>query len=217
MNLIEAITSLDPARDDHWTDTGLPRLSALKKITGNDNLTRAEVSAAAPDIKRELVGGVMDVLDEVFGDADEGGTEEEEPTPSSVLDKPLGELLRNYELSQRALAELNEKELQMRADLKALQEQLDQVAAQAEVVERAVERHKRLLPSDQTQAGIRAYLQRQAEVREERARRRQVFLEQGVSASEVAAELRGTAPIDAAMQARRQGRGTTRPTMPVRR
>lgn len=43
--LAEAVASLDNANDEHWTEAGKPSLDVLKKITGNNDLKRAEVDA----------------------------------------------------------------------------------------------------------------------------------------------------------------------------
>lgn len=48
-----ALHDLDPARDDDWTEGGLPSLSRMKELTGNRELTRAEVSEAEPGYTRD--------------------------------------------------------------------------------------------------------------------------------------------------------------------
>ena len=46
-----AVEGLDPANDDHWTSAGLPDVSAVKAQLGAD-VTRAQITEAAPDAKR---------------------------------------------------------------------------------------------------------------------------------------------------------------------
>lgn len=52
MNLIEAIESLDPSDDAHWTKDGRPDLNVLKELTGGA-VKRADVDAAKPGFTRE--------------------------------------------------------------------------------------------------------------------------------------------------------------------
>jgi hypothetical protein len=49
--LKQALKLLDPQNDEHWTAGGLPRVEALEQLTGTQ-LSRADVEAAAPDLKR---------------------------------------------------------------------------------------------------------------------------------------------------------------------
>lgn len=52
--IIEALKGLDPENDDHWTDEGKPKISALEVLLGRTDLTRAEVSGADPNFSREV-------------------------------------------------------------------------------------------------------------------------------------------------------------------
>jgi hypothetical protein len=49
--LKQALKTLDPANDEHWTSGGLPRMETLEALVGKE-LTRADVEEAAPDLKR---------------------------------------------------------------------------------------------------------------------------------------------------------------------
>lgn len=51
MQLIEALKALDPDNNEHWTQEGLPVVAEVAKLTGV-NVTRAEVTAAAPHFNR---------------------------------------------------------------------------------------------------------------------------------------------------------------------
>lgn len=55
MNLLEAIQSLDPANDEHWTGQGLPRIDVLAKLADMPFLKRGEVEAFAPGYRREQI------------------------------------------------------------------------------------------------------------------------------------------------------------------
>lgn len=49
--LKQALKTLDPKNDEHWTAGGLPRVDVLEQLTGG-SVTRDEIEAAAPDLKR---------------------------------------------------------------------------------------------------------------------------------------------------------------------
>lgn len=49
----EALKQLDPANDDHWTADGLPRMDAVEKLVGSSDITREDVTNAAPDFTRD--------------------------------------------------------------------------------------------------------------------------------------------------------------------
>jgi hypothetical protein len=50
-DIATAIGLLDGANDDHWTNAGLPAVDAVAEIAGKP-VTRAAITAAAPDAKR---------------------------------------------------------------------------------------------------------------------------------------------------------------------
>lgn len=47
-----ALHDLDAKNDDDWTEGGLPSLSRMRELTGNKELTRAEISDAEPGFSR---------------------------------------------------------------------------------------------------------------------------------------------------------------------
>lgn len=48
-----AVWNLDPTDDTHWTRDGKPAMSAVEKLYGASDITRADVDAAAPGYTRE--------------------------------------------------------------------------------------------------------------------------------------------------------------------
>ncbi len=55
MNIKEALAKLDSADDNHWTNDGMPRMDVLQKLTESPDLSRTEVTNAAPDFSRASV------------------------------------------------------------------------------------------------------------------------------------------------------------------
>jgi hypothetical protein len=52
MEIVEALHTLDPKLATHWTGDGLPRVDVVSAIVGR-TLTRSDISAEAPDFKRD--------------------------------------------------------------------------------------------------------------------------------------------------------------------
>jgi hypothetical protein len=48
----EAIASLDPHNDEHWTASGHPRVDAVATVAGIPNLTRSDINEVADDVRR---------------------------------------------------------------------------------------------------------------------------------------------------------------------
>ncbi len=54
MNIKQALESLDPSNDEHWTADGLPLMDVMSELVGgHGNLTRAQVTDASPDFTRQ--------------------------------------------------------------------------------------------------------------------------------------------------------------------
>lgn len=51
--LLKAVDSLDPENDDHWTQAGLPKLTAVEEAYG-EAVTRQMVKNVAPDLDRDV-------------------------------------------------------------------------------------------------------------------------------------------------------------------
>jgi hypothetical protein len=49
----EAILKLDYKNDEHWTEQGLPSVAAVRAIAGVETISRADITALAPNLTRE--------------------------------------------------------------------------------------------------------------------------------------------------------------------
>lgn len=52
MNIIEALSALDPAEADDWTKDGLPKTEAVSDLVG-EPVTRAQITEAAPNFTKD--------------------------------------------------------------------------------------------------------------------------------------------------------------------
>jgi hypothetical protein len=133
---------------------------------------------------------------------------------ASVLDLPVLRILSSYELTERAIAEMDQKVRATAKRIEAEKEELRRLNTQADVLAAHRERMVKADPNRSTR-DIQAYLASCSAAREQRAARARAFIESGVNARDVADQLRSGAKIDQAM-ARRSGYGNKRPQVPLR-
>lgn len=55
--IVVALRQLDVNDDEQWNADGKPKMAAIEAIMGRTDVTRAEVTAAAPDFNRETARG----------------------------------------------------------------------------------------------------------------------------------------------------------------
>lgn len=60
-----ALTKLNPKDDKHWTEAGLPSVEAVRELSGNKDVSRADIQNLAPKLTREEAAKLAsDPLDE---------------------------------------------------------------------------------------------------------------------------------------------------------
>lgn len=224
-NITDALSKLDPANDNHWTQDGLPRLDTIKILSGDPSLTREQVTAAAPDFNRGAAQAAAAAQQAGAGTtpaaptepAPQGaataatGTETPPPAPPAPPESelpnlnppPVAEDANDADTLSAKLeqAQLNLSDAQDRLEL-ARQELTD---AQNEVAKLEAQ------IKEETPAGanpITEYLKRQQKDLEERGVRKALIKESGLDLKQLAKDLKS--PLDAAME-RKNGRGAARP------
>jgi chromosome segregation ATPase len=190
MEILEALSQIDPWEDENWTADGLPKTDVVSALVGSQ-VKRQEITDARPEFNRDLAK-----------------QEEMETRADAEADasRPSDTELTAHE---QALVTVNE----IKAELVALHQEKGRVQDRIEQADSrlgAAERHADRLspPSDTLQQNIRAYLDRQNQTRQARAKHIQQVRESGL---DVLVKSMGPAPIDAAMKNRKQARGSQRP------
>lgn len=61
--LEKAVRDLDPENDKHWTQAGLPAISAIVEAIGSGEVTRADIKEVAPDWTRDMSREERNLLD----------------------------------------------------------------------------------------------------------------------------------------------------------
>lgn len=243
MDIRTALAQLDPQDDEHWTMDGLPRVDAVAVLSGYDEVTRKEITDAAPGLTRDtplpvpmppvaaptagtqpqsqqpqasqpapqvrqppplpqvpkVTEDVEDVVGEPVGD------------PDAVLDMPIGDVLSDYALVRSAIEAIDRKANEKLREKQQIEDELKQLWAKNELLQRAVVRHEQRDPSLRKSQAIRNYLESQHEARAVRASRARRFIDAGTTAADVADQLRGASKLDAAMSKRKPALGARRP------
>lgn len=102
MTLAEAISALDPERDEDWTADGEPAMARIAELTGNPDFKRADVRGAMPkDFNRSNVAPVPKL-----GNANHGiGTDAVGGDPNTTTEGEMGPEMSD---TAKAVAELIE-------------------------------------------------------------------------------------------------------------
>lgn len=226
---------LDPDQEDHWTDDGLPRISAVHEIGGDKSVTRAQITDAAPGLTRDTAvpppvllpptptdadpgdeaNAAPEQEDGIISDLRPGELDEEpaaEPEPDvDVLNLPIAEVFGDYRLCQLALSVLSEQHDALLKQRAKLQDELADVARKIESVGRQAQVHESRDPKLTTSGAIREYLEAQARLRAKRAERALAFIAAGTTAGDVAKQLQKGSPLDRSMGSRKAALGSQRP------
>ncbi|MGL5525666.1 MAG: hypothetical protein ACRDCY_18115 [Aeromonas veronii] len=177
MQLIEALKALDPDNNEHWTQEGLPVVAEVAKLTGV-NVTRAEVTAAAPHFNRNNLSLEPVVTDNPWGAS--GGDGSMTGTLSGKVitgatyagggdlkPSPNGEGQSRLELAQAAYEEAATRFNEAKAEMNKAADELS--SAQAEHAEANTLSHAEIVKMAQRtsiaeQAGQQAKLKQMQEL-----------------------------------------------------
>jgi hypothetical protein len=222
MNIRQALATLDPENDTHWTADGLPLVDIVSALVGSP-VKRQDITDAAPSLTRDTAAARMPdeapAGDGLFGD--EGGQPPLETVPQapqaaaqpeavpSVLQLSISTLMGDPALARQALTELEGRIAQAHATKREAEKALDGLNTLAAALSAFLDRLQRADPQAGT-AEIRAYLNRGNEARAERTARARAFLNAGTTAKEDREQLEPRSKLDQAM-ARKNTRGAQRP------
>lgn len=222
-NITDALSKLDPANDNHWTQDGLPRLDTIKILAGDPGLTREAVTAAAPDFNRasaqQAAAGAQQAgagttpaapgQPAPQGAASGPSASETQPPAPPESDLPV---LNPPPLAAEAgdATDLNARIAEAKLQLSDAQDRLHLAKQELSDAQNKVADLEAQLKDTPVGAAnpITEYLKSQQRVLEERGAKRQLIKESGLNLKQLAKELKS--PIDSAME-RRTGRGGGRP------
>lgn len=229
-NITDALSKLDPANENHWTQEGLPRLDTIKILAGDPSLTREAVTAAAPDFNRasaqQAAAGAQQAgagttpaaptkhapQGAASGPSASGPSASETP-PLAPPAPPESDLptLNPPPLAEVSDADnLNARIAEAKLQLSDAQDRLQLAKQDLSDAQNKVSDLEAQLKETSVGAAnpITEYLKSQQRVLEERGVKRQLIRESGLNLKELAKQLKS--PLDSAME-RKNGRGGGRP------
>lgn len=211
MDIQEALATLDPEDSSLWTADGLPKVEVVRELVEDSDITRADITDAAPQFTRD--NPIVEIEEEEGGDddAEEEGVREGEEEVTSLDELELSDPVAFYQQLQgmgreqaQAAAEAVSAEMnELGETLKKLQEDFNVLSIN---LTNAKNRVQALTPRNQPQLDIMAHIKKQNELRAQKAGVAKTVREKIGNL----ADLDPRAPIDRAM-ARNRKRGTQRP------
>jgi DNA repair exonuclease SbcCD ATPase subunit len=225
-NVQRALGQLDVNNDNHWTADGLPRLETVRLLAGDQNVSREQVTQAAPGFSRAAALGNAHLAPPVAHPTPAAATPVAPATAPVVQESVQAPGLPQHSVQAGppvVVAQTTDEEIKaMEAELAELNNELAQInRAEAELKkEKSVRqtraddliiRIEKARPKDSNQNAITSYLAQMRKNNEARAaqigRLQKVESELGVRIRDM---MPRRAPIDDAM-ARKNGFGTKRP------
>lgn len=215
--ILDALNKLETANDNHWTDDGLPRVETMRLLVGNPKLTREEIINAAPNFTRANAAAEAAKTTQapatpaqaaqavpVQGSTTGGKiTAPAAPQPpaapvivQAVSDEKGFDLETELAAERAVLEEMHKARAALDSNLKAQRDKVDALIIKTEGVREAghIENMK----------GIRAYLDAQKKLGEQRAEQLRELRESGIDIKKLQDALPKAAPIDAARANRRR-------------
>lgn len=209
--ILEAVRSLDPNNDEHWTADGLPRLDAVENLLGGD-VNRKAVTNAAPDYSRSVARELVDAdgeppADEPPVDKDEVPAEDESaetetvPQSTEAVTPPDNDTASDDDEDEDdPLAEgPADEEAAMDEEILGLQERVDEIRA-------ALEQGKKALAEAEEELGAAVDAKNQAFPPMSQAEAIQNFQRNELAKRAAARGVTVSSPLDVSLKSRRKAR-----------
>jgi len=178
--ILEALSKLDTNNDNHWTADGLPRIETVRMLSGDQTITREQITAEAPDFSRSAA-------------VVPGAEQPTQETPAVEQQDKVVDYSEAIEKAQAEVARLTEIKNEVEAALGKATKDLDDL----------IDLQNAEGPVETTDTAIQGYLASQRAVFEERARRNKVLAESGVTICDIQQLIPQICPMDQALAKKR--------------
>ncbi len=222
-SILDALKSLDPTDDSHWTVDGFPKVPVIQVLCEDSAITRNAVTEAWPELTRAKAPELLGSHAPMEQDAEEVAPFSKpsvNPGPPQVpgwlalevVDEEImamdpRHVWNNHELVNRGIKEFNQQIHELVRRREQITKKLAELGTRCSQLSA---RHERIAPNE-NQQGIRAYIERQNESRAKRREQAMAFLKSHTNPGEVKKLLEHRAPIDVALNVRKPAFGTQRP------
>lgn len=231
--ITKAVSMLELANDNHWTQEGLPRVETIRLLAADPSITRELVTAALPDVTRaSLQAGAQATAAAaaavaVAAAGGEQGTATAEQAPQGAPTQPSaptvvlatveetaaplgqGAQLQGFlpeDSGEETLAERLEEARERMAEFQVMKAQLDAAMAELSVhLDDLITQHEKH-EKENGEDPIRAYLNSRSAAYAQRAERQKQILESGLNLTAIAKLANPKSPLDTKLNTRgRQG------------
>lgn len=193
--ILEALSKLDVANDNHWTGDGLPRIDTVRMLASNPGIGRDDITKEAPDFSRQnaviptSAPTVIKAVEPAVAAPQNVATEEvvvEQVGKPEDLDEQIAVLREKLEEANQYLSKATEYRAKVQNELDDL-----------------INLKESSTGGQCTMTAIQCYLKSQQGILNDRARRARALQESGVTIADIQALIPQGAPIDAALRQKR--------------
>ena len=192
--ILEALSKLDVANDNHWTGDGLPRIDTVRMLASNPGIGRDDITKEAPDFSRQnavipaSAPTVIKAVEPAVAAPQNVATEEvvEQVEKPEDLDEQIAVLREKLEEANQYLSKATEYRAKVQNELDDL-----------------INLKESSTGGQCTMTAIQCYLKSQQGILNDRARRTRALQESGVTIADIQALIPQGAPIDAALRQKR--------------
>ena len=193
--ILEALSKLDVANDNHWTGDGLPRIDTVRMLASNPGIGRDDITKEAPDFSRQnaviptSAPTVIKAVEPAVAAPQNVATEEvdvEQVEKPEDIDEQIAVLREKLEEANQYLSKATEYRAKVQNELDDL-----------------INLRESSSGGQCTMTAIQSYLKSQQGILNDRARRTRALQESGVTIADIQALIPQGAPIDAALRQKR--------------
>lgn len=193
--ILEALSKLDVANDNHWTGDGLPRIDTVRMLASNPGIGRDDITKEAPDFSRQnaviptSAPTVIKAVAPAVAAPQNVATEEvvgKQVEKPEDLDEQIAVLREKLEEANQYLSKATEYRAKVQNELDDL-----------------INLKESSTGGQCTMTAIQCYLKSQQGILNDRARRTRALQESGVTIADIQALIPQGAPIDAALRQKR--------------
>lgn len=193
--ILEALSKLDVANDNHWTGDGLPRIDTVRMLASNPGIGRDDITKEAPDFSRQnaviptSAPTVIKAVEPAVAAPQNVATEEvvvEQVEKPEDIDEQIAVLREKLEEANQYLSKATEYRAKVQNELDDL-----------------INLKESSTGGQCTMTAIQSYLKSQQGILNDRARRTRALQESGVTIADIQALIPQGAPIDAALRQKR--------------
>lgn len=193
--ILEALSKLDVANDNHWTGDGLPRIDTVRMLASNPGIGRDDITKEAPDFSRQnavipaSAPTVIKAVEPAVAAPQNVATEEvvvEQVEKPEDIEEQIAVLREKLEEANQYLSKATEYRAKVQNELDDL-----------------INLKESSTGGQCTMTAIQCYLKSQQGILNDRARRTHALQESGVTIADIQALIPQGAPIDAALRQKR--------------